>query len=178
MKNTLFQFLAGCFFTAISLSTQASDTVEHSPLADLKNYQVNTARMVSSGLPNRQHFETLKSQGVTHVIDLIPGDRADEIAMMEALGLGYHNVQVDWENPTLANFDDYVLSMQQSLSKDGKTLTHCRLNWRGAVFTYLYRVTQLNESEQSARQDMLAIWQPNETWQAFIDQVKAKYQQH
>ena len=65
--------------------------------------------------------------------------------------------------------------MQQSKNNDGITLTHCRLNWRGAVFTYLYRVTQLNQPEELARQDMLAIWEPNDTWQSFIDTVLAEY---
>jgi hypothetical protein len=36
-------------------------------------------------------------------------------------------------------------------------------------------VTQLKESEELAKQDMLAIWVPNEIWQGFIDEVISKY---
>ena len=61
-------------------------------------------------------------------------------------------------------------------NKGNKTLTHCKLNWRGSAFVYLYRVTQLNEADEIARADMDKIWQPDETWQAFIDEVKAAYQ--
>jgi hypothetical protein len=43
------------------------------------------------------------------------------------------------------------------------------------VFTYLYRITQLNEPEETARKDLLAIWRPNATWQDFIDLVIAHY---
>lgn len=89
--------------------------------------------------------------------------------------MDYHNIQVEWENPTVANFIDYVAFME-STPRPGVTLTHCKLNWRGAVFTYLYRVIRLQEDEAVAREDMLAIWQPNETWQHFIERVKQHYQ--
>ena len=130
---------------------------------------------MSAGLPNQSHFETLKSAGVNTVIDLIPGDRANETKMVTARGLSYANIAVDWENPTLENFKSYVNLMKTSASKQEKVLTHCRLNWRGAVFTYLYRVTQLQESEAIAKRDMHAIWQPNDTWKNFIKQVKNHY---
>jgi hypothetical protein len=94
---------------------------------------------------------------------------------MKELNLTYYNIQVEWENPTLKNFREYILTMKQFNKSEGITLTHCRLNWRGAVFTYLYRVTQLNESAVLAKQEMLAIWEPNDTWQSFIDEVISKY---
>ena len=145
------------------------------PLTNLKNYQVNTPHMMSSGLPDAAHFETFKSLGVTRVIDLIPGDRGEEQLVVSDLGMNYHNIQVEWENPTVANFVDYVTFMD-SPAQQGVTLTHCKLNWRGAVFTYLYHVIRLQEDEAVAREDMLAIWQPNQTWQQFIDKVKQHYQ--
>ena len=146
-------------------------------LGDLKNYQVNTPSMVSAGLPTLAHMQALKANGVVNVIDLIPGDRKQHAELMQSLNLNYHNIAVEWENPTLENFESYVLAMQQAKAIGGTTLTHCKLNWRGAVFTYLYRVTQLNESEESAKQDLMAIWEPNEIWQEFINETKAKYAQ-
>jgi protein tyrosine phosphatase (PTP) superfamily phosphohydrolase (DUF442 family) len=131
--------------------------------------------MMSAGLPNEDHFNTLKTIGVTRVIDLLPGDRSAQRQMMKRLGLDYTNIGVDWQNPSLDDFHDYVTAMQQTTDDSGITLTHCRLNWRGAVFTYLYRITQLNESEKTARKDLLAIWRPNATWQDFIDLVIAHY---
>lgn len=131
--------------------------------------------MVSSGLPNQEHFETLKAMGVTKVVDLIPGDRTEQASLMNELSLTYYNIQVEWGNPTIENFREYIKTMKQFNQSEGITLTHCRLNWRGAVFTYLYRVTQLKESEELAKQEMLAIWEPNETWQNFIDAVIPKH---
>lgn len=142
-------------------------------LSDLPNFQINNDRMVSSGLPEASHFEALKRMGVAQVIDLIPGARGEEKMLVEGMGLAYVNIPVDWENPTVADFQQYVAAMQQSAARDGKVLTHCKLNWRGAVFTYLYRVTQLHEPDEKAKQDLLKIWEPNDTWQRFIDDVKA-----
>lgn len=52
---------------ALFFSTHASAMKEDlsSQLADLKNYQVNTAKMISAGLPRPKHFEILKAMGVT-----------------------------------------------------------------------------------------------------------------
>ena len=171
----LITFMFFASILAFSSSAESEDNKNPKGLEGLKNYQVNTATMLSAGLPSQQHFETLRSMGVTSVIDLIPGNRSDEISLMSTLNLNYGNIQVEWENPTLKNFIDYVAYMKNFNSSGGKVLTHCRLNWRGAVFTYLYRVTQLNESEENARKDMLSIWEPNETWQTFIETVKAHY---
>jgi hypothetical protein len=165
-----------CFSLTISAAIKSSEGISMpDSLESLKNYQVNSATMISAGLPSENEFKALKSLGVTHVIDLIPGDRSDENSFMDSLGLKYFNVQVEWQNPSLQNFQDYVSFMNTSQSAGGITLTHCKLNWRGAVFTYLYQVTQLDIPEDVARQDMEVIWEPNRTWRAFIDDVKAHY---
>lgn len=173
MKLKLFFMAMLC---VISLASDANNDELSAELSDLKNLQINTPIMISAGLPNQRHFQVLQSMGVTTVVDLIPGDRSEHAKLMKAMSLSYHNIQVDWQNPTLEDFQQYVELMTRANKTNGKTLTHCRLNWRGAVFTYLYRVTQLNEAEAIARKDMLAIWQPNEVWQKFINQVMKHYQ--
>ena len=175
MKYILFTIIAVILLVANTRFTDASKNSLQAALSDLKNYHVDTAVMVSSGMPNRGHFETLKAMGINKVIDLIPGDRAEESSLMNELDLSYYNIQVEWGNPTIENFHEYISTMKLFNQSEGITLTHCRLNWRGAVFTYLYRVTQLNDSEELAKQEMLAIWEPNDTWQNFIDEVLAKH---
>lgn len=146
-----------------------------SSLATLKNFQQNASFMFSSGLPDAEQLAQLKGKGVTHVIDLIPGNRADEIITTSELGLDYFNVPVDWEGPTLANFLNYAAFMKSVDSEEEKVLTHCKLNWRGAAFTYLYRVNVLGESEKTAKKDLMAIWHPNPTWFAFMNDVISHY---
>lgn len=170
MKKS-FKYAIAIFTLLVAYSASASEAFD-----DLENFQKNTPLMVSSGLPTETHFKALSEAGVSRVVDLIPGDRENEKALMTRLGLDYQNIPVDWHNPTLANFKDYVVFMNASHDAQEVTLTHCKLNWRGAVFTYLYRVTQLGENEEQARQDMLAIWHPDETWQGFIGTVKGYYE--
>lgn len=172
MKHTLPSLLVVLAAASFNVHAQPPSGI----LDSLENYQVNSPTMISSGLPTEAQFIALKALGVNKVIDLIPGDRSDEATLMRSLGLTYHNVQVAWEHPTLNNFQQYVGYMQSNPTDTGITLTHCKLNWRGAVFTYLYRVTQLGHSHKEAKQDLLAIWQPDETWQGFIDQVLTHYQ--
>ena len=175
MKYIFFTIIAVILFTNNTRDILASENFINASLSDLKNYHIDTPNMISSGLPNQGHFETLKAMGVAKVVDLIPGDRTEQASLMNELSLTYYNIQVEWGNPTIENFREYIKTMKQFNQSEGITLTHCRLNWRGAVFTYLYRVTQLKESEELAKQEMLAIWEPNETWQDFIDAVIAKH---
>ena len=146
-------------------------------LVTLTNFQENAPFMYSSGLPDSSHLSLLKEKGVTHVIDLIPGDRTSEILTTSELGLDYFNVPVDWEGPTLANFLNYAAFMQSVNENEDKVLTHCKLNWRGAAFTYLYRINVLGESEQTAKKDLMAIWHPNPTWYTFMSEVITHYNQ-
>jgi protein tyrosine phosphatase (PTP) superfamily phosphohydrolase (DUF442 family) len=144
-------------------------------LDSLTNYQINNSFMQSSGLPAPEHFAFLKAAGVTHVIDLIPGDRSDEAGLTRALGLQYTNIPVDWEHPTVEHFEQYILAMAQAEPDKEKVLTHCKLNWRGASFTYLYRITVLGEDENLAKEDLLNIWQPNVTWFTFMGEAISGY---
>jgi protein tyrosine phosphatase (PTP) superfamily phosphohydrolase (DUF442 family) len=161
---------------AVPVDTKVQNKTNHEQLAELTNYQVNTATMISAGLPNAKQFKLLQTLGVTSVIDLLPGDRSEEASLVTDLGLNYFNVPVVWEQPTLANFAQYIEYMKQAGNTQGKVLTHCRLNWRAGVFTYLYRTTQLHEDEDVAKADLAQVWQPNPIWQQFIDDVKAQYQ--
>lgn len=141
-------------------------------LKDVTNIKVNSINMISSGLPSDKEFKAFKKVGVSHVIDLIPGNRSEEIALLNTLDLNYYNIQVEWQNPTIDNFLEYVTAMNLNLENDNITLTHCKLNWRGAVFTYLYKITQLKVDENIARAEMESVWQPNPIWSDFIEEVK------
>jgi hypothetical protein len=113
MKTIIITLVAILLSAIFAPYSNASENSLDAPLSDLKNYHVDTPNMVSSGMPNQGHFETLKAMGVTKVIDLIPGDRKEESSLMKELNLTYYNIQVEWENPTLKNFHKYILTMKQ-----------------------------------------------------------------
>lgn len=174
MKYVYLVFLGACL-TVMALNAPAKLNQYELELSTLKNFQINSDTMVSAGLPNSEQLAELADAGVNRVVDLIPGERQDEKRTVESLDMQYHNIPVDWENPTLADFRQYAAIMNQARDNGEVVLTHCKLNWRGSAFTYLYRVTELKEDDEIARKDLDAIWEPNETWAAFIRDVKASY---
>lgn len=175
MSLFVYHSLSAVALAAPSVHNNAEQDAAADTLANLTNLQRNNAYLLSSGLPSAQQLKALKEEGVTHVVDLIPGNRVDEILATAQLNLEYFNVPVDWEAPTLANFLNYAAFMKRVDATDEKVLTHCKLNWRGASFTYLYRVAVLGESEEKAKQDLMVIWHPNPTWHAFMSEVVAHY---
>ena len=175
MSLFVYHSLSGAAWAAPSVHNNAEQDATADTLANLTNLQRNNAYLLSSGLPSAKQLKALKEEGVTHVVDLIPGNRVDEILATAQLNLEYFNVPVDWEAPTLANFLNYAAFMKRVDATDEQVLTHCKLNWRGASFTYLYRVAVLGESEEKAKQDLMAIWHPNPTWHAFMSEVVAHY---
>ena len=48
---------------------------------------------------------------------------------------------------------------------------HCQANYRASAFAFLYRVIYQDVPMATAKADMNAIWEPNETWQALIFDV-------
>jgi hypothetical protein len=47
---------------------------------------------------------------------------------------------------------------------------------RVSAFMYLYRIIHEHINTEEAKQDLQKIWQPNETWQQFIEKVVEHYQ--
>lgn len=127
----------------------------------------------TAGQPRAEHFATLAKAGYQAVINLAvpasPNFMTDEPALCEAAGLSYTHLPVDWNAPTRAHLDAFLVRMDELAGK--KVFVHCALNKRVSVFTFLYRVIKLGESVDVASQDLRAIWQPNEIWQAFLDRT-------
>ena len=83
----------------------------------------------------------------------------------------YIHLPVNWEMPLRSDFDRFTRLMK---AFHGTPIwLHCAMNMRVSAFVYLYRRLSLNQDHATAAPAMLAIWQPNETWQAFIDSLLA-----
>jgi hypothetical protein len=76
------------------------------------------------------------------------------------------------EEPTLNDIDRFFNTLETNADK--LVFVHCALNMRVSAFMYLYQRTQKQVSHEVAVENMNKIWTPNETWQAFIDQVLAR----
>ncbi len=171
------KFLKLVLLSLLMISIQSAHTHEKlapvSSLEEIKNFHFVSSKLASSGLLHLDDYNHITQYGFKHVINLIPGDQAEERARVESLGLSYQQIEVIWDEPTLANFETFVKWMKSY--QQNKVYVHCQLNWRASTFLYLYRVTQLGISKQKAIKDLHKIWTPSETWQDYINKVEFAY---
>jgi protein tyrosine phosphatase (PTP) superfamily phosphohydrolase (DUF442 family) len=140
-------------------------------LQKITNFLTISESLGSAGQPDENQFVWLRDFGYQVVINLAlkdsPQALPDEEKTVTDLGLIYFHIPVIWEAPTRKNLQQFFNTMQQF--QDKKIFVHCVLNMRVSAFIFLYRVIILKQSVEIARQDMLKIWQPDETWQKFIN---------
>lgn len=127
----------------------------------------------TSGQLSERDIRHLPDLGIEVVINLaLPTSSnalAGEAELVTGQGLTYLQIPVEWEEPKLEQFDQYVGAMRAFAGR--RVWLHCAKNMRVSAFVYLYRRLVLGEDEAAALFPMRAVWQPNATWQAFIDEV-------
>jgi protein tyrosine phosphatase (PTP) superfamily phosphohydrolase (DUF442 family) len=140
----------------------------------IQNFVQIREGLATAGQPTIAQFQAIKDAGYTVVINLaVPtseGAIAQEREIVESLGMQYFHIPVIWEQPTIADFEQFSNTMQQA--KNESVFVHCAKNMRVSAFVYLYRTLHEQIREEQAKTDLLKIWQPNETWQKFIEAVQ------
>ncbi|MEY3299893.1 MAG: hypothetical protein RLZZ597_3153 [Cyanobacteriota bacterium] len=146
-------------------------------LATIRQFLPLSDTLATAGQPNEAEFAAIAQAGYKVVINLaLPtSDHAlpNEKATVEGLGMAHVSIPVVWDDPTLADLDQFFQAMEAH--SDQKILVHCALNMRVSAFVYLYRVLKLGLDPATAQRDLFAIWQPNERWQRFIDEAVLHY---
>jgi protein tyrosine phosphatase (PTP) superfamily phosphohydrolase (DUF442 family) len=132
----------------------------------VRNYQVISDRLGTGGTLSAGAARWLAADGYQMIIDL--RDNFDETEANEALDVGaiYVHLPVSWRAPSADELETFLLVMTANPEK--KILVHCSANYRASAMTYLYRVLELAADQEEAMADVLAIWEPNETWLSFI----------
>ncbi|KGJ95840.1 protein tyrosine phosphatase family protein [Thalassotalea sp. ND16A] len=168
-------------FTILFCATSYSHPLESNPQAKvatslntIKNFSRISTTLASSGMPTNSELILVKESGYQHIISLIPGNFSEEQQQISALGMSFAQIAVDWHQPTLADFKQFVQLMDGY--QNDKVLVHCRLNYRASAFAYLYQTTQLNVDEITAKQQMNSIWQPEGVWLDYINMIEHHYQ--
>ena len=92
----------------------------------------------------------------------------DEAASVTALGMEYHHIPVLFDNPKVSDLTLFIELMKKHTEQ--KTLVHCAANYRASVFTglYLFAANKLDEDE--VLPFIEEVWQPDPTWQLFIEE--------
>ena len=124
----------------------------------------------TAGQPDREQLKDVRVAGYQAVINLAlvtsQNAIADEADLVVKLGMAYYHLPVLWENPKQTDLDRFFDLLDGLKGK--KIFVHCVLNMRVSVFVYLYRIIKMGETEESARGDLLEIWQPDGIWKEFI----------
>jgi protein tyrosine phosphatase (PTP) superfamily phosphohydrolase (DUF442 family) len=143
------------------------------PLAELPNYRRISLEIVTSGQPTEAQFEVIGVQGIQVIINLglTDADYAlpDERGLVQSLGMFYEHIPVQWQNPTVENFQYFLACMHRYQNQH--RLVHCAKNMRVSCFIALYHVLEEQWTPEQALADIQAIWSPNEVWQGFMAQV-------
>lgn len=144
-------------------------------LIDIDNLWPISDQLVTAGQPTKAQFAEIAQAGFAVVVNLaLPtSDNAlpDEREIVESHGMTYYPIPVVWEAPTRENFEQFQ-TVLADYAQD-RVFVHCAKNMRVSAFVYLHR--RLGGAAHSeAAADLAKIWQPNATWQQFIDATLAR----
>lgn len=150
----------------------------HMSTQDMYNYRWVSESLITAGQPTEEQLRAAAVEGITDIINLatVPGrtSLADEAGLVRSLGMAYHHIPVEWENPTQADFAAFAAVMDGLAGT--KTLLHCAANFRASAFYALYGMKRLGWSEGRADAFMASIWTGSNypIWQSFIAEMKAR----
>jgi protein tyrosine phosphatase (PTP) superfamily phosphohydrolase (DUF442 family) len=138
---------------------------------DIYNWLRLDGRITTSGQPTEAQLAALAALGVRTVINLAPHEGRfalpGEAEKVQALGMEYLNIPVDFAAPEEADFTAFAAAMRRL---EGQAVhVHCAANYRVSAFLARYRRDVLGLPEAEARAHLAGIWSPNPVWAAFID---------
>jgi uncharacterized protein (TIGR01244 family) len=150
--------------------------MEDNELEAITSYLRLSENLATAGQPSEKQLEAVAEAGFDAVVNLGLLDRdyslADERGLVESSGLDYVHIPVDFDNPTAEDLEAFLTAMAAAEGK--KVFVHCALNMRVSVFAALYRILAQDEEVDEALAAIRKVWEPNETWRAFIERELAR----
>jgi protein tyrosine phosphatase (PTP) superfamily phosphohydrolase (DUF442 family) len=140
-------------------------------LADIRNFLAVDERLGTAGQPTEAQLGDVATEGYVAVVNLGLLDPKyclpDEAASVASLGLEYRHIPVKFDAPAVEDFRTFAATMNEW---DGKKIfVHCAANYRVSTFVALYGELRLRWTRERADALMRKLWQPNDTWRAFIE---------
>jgi protein tyrosine phosphatase (PTP) superfamily phosphohydrolase (DUF442 family) len=134
------------------------------------NFRRLSPTLTTSGQPTEEQFEQIAEANVGTVINLAMPDSPhalpNEADLLASLGVRYVPIPVDFAAPTESDYERFAEEMDAL--GDAAVHVHCIANYRVAAFLYRYRRERLGWTEEEARPDLDAVWQPEGVWVDFI----------
>ncbi len=144
--------------------------------SDIYNYLKVNEDLITAGQPTEEQLKAAADEGFTTVINLATINPRyslpDEAGLAQSLGLTYHHIPVDWEQPKDSDFDAFEQVMQSI--GDARLLIHCAANFRVTAFYSLYAQKHLGWTDAQAHEFRAAIWQGSNypVWETFIQHTQ------
>jgi protein tyrosine phosphatase (PTP) superfamily phosphohydrolase (DUF442 family) len=134
------------------------------------NFRRLSPTLTTSGQPTEEQFEQIAEAGVGTVINLAMPDSPhalpNEADLLAGLRVRYVPIPVDFAAPRESDYQRFAAEMDAL--GDAPLHVHCIANYRVAAFLYRYRRERLGWTEEEARPDLDAVWQPEGVWAEFI----------
>ncbi|MBD3665284.1 protein tyrosine phosphatase family protein [Sulfitobacter aestuariivivens] len=137
---------------------------------DILNWRRWNDQITLSGQPTESQLAALQEDGVRVVINLGPhtnkGALENEAGTLDALGVKYVYIPVDFEAPTQANYDSFCAAL--ACEGDALLHVHCIYNARVSAFMYRFAKDGRGGQMDAAFDLMDGIWRPGGVWADFI----------
>jgi protein tyrosine phosphatase (PTP) superfamily phosphohydrolase (DUF442 family) len=136
------------------------------------NYRAIDIGFSTAGVLTVEQLQALHTEGYQALINLLPDSSehavAGERAIVEAQGIDYRHIPVDFAAPIAADYRAFAAAMNSLMGK--KILAHCAANYRVSAFYAIYAHQHLGWSVARALEFVDSIWQPAEypQWQSFL----------
>ena len=163
---------------ALAAAPAAAQEASPEPLETIRNFQVVSPSLASSGQISYDQIPLLREQGYEVVVNLAIADEernGREGFLVAQEGLTYVHIPVDWQNPTMNDVEMFFDVMQANEGR--KVYVHCFANMRASAFVYMYRTLVEGVSEAEARATMDEVWDPGELeqWADLIQRAQSEY---
>jgi len=141
---------------------------------EIKAFVAVSAGLGTAGQPTEAQLAEVAQAGYEVVINLGLLDPryclADEAGLTRSLGMAYHHIPVDFQAPRREALNEFF--RVRDASRDRRVFVHCAANYRVSSFVALYGQARLGWSAAKGDAHIRRVWQPNDTWQRFIDEAR------
>jgi protein tyrosine phosphatase (PTP) superfamily phosphohydrolase (DUF442 family) len=145
--------------------------------ASIRDLVLATDRIATAGQPTAGQFASIREAGFPSVVNLaLPtstGALPNERELVEAEGLEYVHIPVDWQRPSSDDVDAFFALMDAN--RERPVFVHCALNNRASAFVYLYRRIRDGVPDRDASEAMYRVWMPFDQWADLVDSTLARF---
>ena len=164
-------FLVFIIWIAIFSGTAFAEDPENNYPINFKRYSESIA---SAGQLHDRHIPFIEKENYSLVVYLAFDSSEDKSRLgidklIRGTGARYIQLPVDWFQPTAEDYNHFVGAV--TANNERNVLVHCQMNFRASAFSFLYRVIEGDEDFEKAKEDMLSVWTPDNTWTTFINEV-------